>query len=185
MRLLAALVVGAALAACTQPAPPPSQPASSAPPAAPPEPTAASSSPIADPPAPGPTAPPATSAPPAPPGALFVYEEGGDRLAFLPPRTTRTTLKSGTVCDNDLPDHGNIWTPRDVENVFSHAEVKEALKAHQTYVAATAGSLRAPGHVGSIIWADTCRGCLAAPDGVKRLHDVLKGLMMNRRLLCK
>ncbi len=106
-------------------------------------------------------------------------------MTFIPPRTTRTALKSGPTCDNDLPDNGNIWSGRDVENTFGDQDVHAALKAHQTYVADTGGSLSAPGHLGSITWADTCRGCLAAPDGVKRLHDMLHGLMMNRRLLCK
>jgi hypothetical protein len=181
MRAAFAIFVVVMLSACGQPAPPPppSPPASSAPAASPPDAAVSSSEPVAV------ASSPVSSAAPTSPAPLFTYEEGGDRIAFLSPRTTRTTLKSGKSCDDDLPDNGNIWTGRDVENAFTHADVQTALKTHQTYVAAIAGSLQAPGHPGSITWANTCRGCLAAPDGVKRLQDLLKGLMMNRRLLCK
>lgn len=127
---------------------------------------------------------PGSSQPPAPGPVLFSYEEDGDRVELVSPRTTRTIRKSGKTCIDELPDNGNMYSGPEVERAFAHPDVQAALKAHQTYGAESNGKLVAPDKPGSITWATSCRGCLEPPAGVSALHGVLVVLMRNRRLLC-
>lgn len=115
---------------------------------------------------------------------IFIYEEGGDRVEFLPPSTTRITRKSGQQCVNDLPENGNMYSGTDVTRAFDAAGGTGLFANHSTYSGDVAATLVAPGQPGSVTWVTSCRGCLEEPQAVKGLRTVLTVVMRNRRLLC-
>jgi hypothetical protein len=120
--------------------------------------------------------------------ALFVYEEGGgDTISFFPPSTVRiihaATADAGVhACQYDLPDNGNMYSGADVENAFKSAVVQSEMRAHHVYVA-PAGKLTAGSD--EITWMPICRGaCASEPAPVAQLHQTLRTVMLNARLVC-
>ena len=132
----------------------------------------------------GPTPPPEPPASAQAPALLISYEEGGDRVEFIAPATTRITREGGATCENELPEGGNMYSGREVEDAFSHADVQRALLGDATYAGEVDAVLKAPSRPGSITWRSTCTSCAAAPPGVSRLYTVMEVVMRNRRLLC-
>jgi len=119
--------------------------------------------------------------------ALFVYEEGADTISFFPPRTVRivhgATADAGVhACQYDLPDNGNMYSGADVENAFRNAIVQSEMRAHHIYVA-PAGKVTSGSD--EIAWMPVCRGaCAAEPAPVAQLHQTLRTVMLNARLVC-
>jgi hypothetical protein len=119
--------------------------------------------------------------------ALFVYEEGADTVSFFPPRTVRivhgATADAGVhACQYDLPDNGNMYSGADVENAFKNAVVQSEMHAHHVYVA-PAGKITSG--TDEITWMPVCRGaCASEPAPVAQLHQTLRTVMLNARLVC-
>jgi hypothetical protein len=126
---------------------------------------------------------------------LFTYVEGGDELAFWPPTTLRL-LRTGSAprtCMSQLSTgKDNMWTGPDVESAFADADVRTALARGTTQSflpelddggVMTESLLRTTGP--SLEWKlKPCHWCVAPPAGITRLHQVMAGVMLNRRLLC-
>jgi hypothetical protein len=118
---------------------------------------------------------------------LFVYEEGADTISFFPPRTVRiihgATADAGVhACQYDLPDNGNMYSGADVENAFKNAVVQSEMHAHHVYVA-PAGKVTAG--TDEVTWTPACRGlCATEPAPVAQLHQTLRTVMLNARLVC-
>ncbi|MCA9622886.1 MAG: hypothetical protein KC731_27900 [Myxococcales bacterium] len=144
----------------------------------------ASASTTARPPAATPSTPRAHPAGSELGAASFSYVEGGDTLRFITPATVDLQRADGSGCTGELPDEGNMYSGREVDDAFHHPDVQQALQAHQTYPDELGGTLHSPGHPGSITWATSCRGCLDPPKGVTALRRVLEVVMRNRRLVC-
>lgn len=121
------------------------------------------------------------------PASLFVYEEGADTITFFPPRTVRiihgATADAGThACQYDLPENGNMYSGADVENAFKNAVVQSEMRAHHVYVA-PAGKVTSG--TDEISWMPVCRGaCATEPAPVSQLHQTLRTVMLNARLVC-
>jgi hypothetical protein len=119
--------------------------------------------------------------------ALFFYDEGVDTISFFPPRTVRiihgTTADAGAhACQYDLPDNGNMLSGADVEHAFRDSTVQSEMRAHHAYVGAE-GKLTSGTDV--ITWAPICRGaCASEPTPVAQLHQSLRTVMLNARLVC-
>lgn len=135
----------------------------------------------------------AVAVPSTPP--LFTYVDGGDELAFWPPTTLRLvrTGSAPRTCMSQLSTgNDNMWTGPDVEGAFADADVRAALARGTTQSflpevddagSLTESLLRTTGP--SLEWKlMPCHWCVAPPPGITRLHRVLAGVMMNRRLLC-
>ena len=105
-------------------------------------------------------------------------------MDFIRPRTTRIATKSGKTCENDLPDVGNMYSGKEVEDAFMHADVQKALGSHATFGGTLDAVLKAPNRPGSVTWSTTCTTCTDAPDGLADFYKVMEVVMRNRRLLC-
>ncbi len=192
VRPLPLVITLAALLACNPPPPAPSAGpvASVGPdPATPMASTASgpalSSAPIASSP-PASSAAPGSAASTRKPTTTFIYEQDGDTLSFFRPRTLRLVRHAdgGTrVCQTELSQsQDNMWTADNLEAALRDPDVVSALAAHASNTALDAGRLSAGR--GSITWQSRCTGCTPEKPGVERLHQMLRGVMMNRRLLC-
>jgi hypothetical protein len=122
---------------------------------------------------------------------LFTYVEGIDELSFWPPTTLRLVRSSRTCMSQLSTGHDNMWTGPDVEAAYADADVQAALApgARHSFIpeddhdVITEGLLR----IGTttLDWKEEpCHFCVATPAGIQRLHHLLVGVMMNRRLLC-
>jgi hypothetical protein len=92
------------------------------------------------------------------------------------------------VCRSELSGdkHGNMYGGAEVETAFRDRDVQTALSgAHKIpYSSAYAGKLGAGYGPDPLVWEVSCAKCLGDTGGLKRLHDVLRVVMLNRRLLC-
>jgi len=119
--------------------------------------------------------------------ALFVYEEGADTISFFPPRTVRiihgATADAGVhACQYDLPDNGNMYSGADIENAFKNAVVQSEMRVHHVYVAPAGKVTAGPDEIN---WMPICRGaCASEPAPVAQLHQTLRTVMLNARLVC-
>lgn len=126
------------------------------------------------------------------PAPLFWYREDGDTLAFWSPDVVvLTRLGDGGAprrCRNTLPGdvRGNMYSGREVEAAFRDPEVQKIFAGpHGTpYSAESAGTLGAGYGGDPITWLTACDKCLADTGGLLRLHEVLRVVMRNQRLLC-
>ena len=121
------------------------------------------------------------------PSALFVYEQDGDTITFFSPRTVRiihaaTSSSPANACQYDLPENGNMLSGGDVERAFKDPVVQSELHAHHAY-SSTDGKLT----VGTdgLQWSLICRGaCVTEPVHLQQLHQSLRTVMLNARLVC-
>lgn len=119
---------------------------------------------------------------------LFVYEEGGDTVSFFSPRTVRIVHAArGDAgvhsCQYDLPDNGNMYSGPEVERAFRDPVVQAELRAHHAYLSPDGGSVTAGSD--RVQWLSACYyGCTAEPAAMKQLHQVLRVVMVNARLVC-
>ncbi len=133
-----------------------------------------------------------TFAPSAPAGTgkpvpLFEMNEGGDQLSFFAPETTRLVRPnpggSPKVCQSDLPRNGNMWSGVDVTSAFAKPDVSAAFARGATY--STSGALATFVAGGKTVTFDpTCKTCAAPGTDVEAFEKLMRGVLMNRRLLC-
>ncbi len=137
--------------------------------------------------------PPASAAAPGsapdfpdlPSGALFVYREGTDAVAFTPPSKV-TRLGAAKACSYELSDRGNMYSGREVQAAWEAAEVQRALAASTVFLAAEAApGSKACGAPGCVAWTADCGGlCPAMTRDVAHLQRVLGVLLANARGVC-
>lgn len=130
----------------------------------------------------------ATSDVVAAPAPAFEMIEGGDVLAFIPPETVRLerAQPSGPpkVCQTDLPRNGNMWSGADVAGAFGRPDVQKAIAGNMIYK--SSAPTQATFRVGpNRLWlSPTCTTCAAPPTDVERFETMMRGVLMNRRLMC-
>jgi hypothetical protein len=122
---------------------------------------------------------------------MLVYEEGADTVSFFGPKTVRIVhgaRPDGGVhsCQYDLPENGNMYSGRDVESAFRDPVVQAELHARHSYASPDTGNVR-DGVTGAdrAQWVSSCAsGCATEPPAMKQLHQILRVVMVNARLVC-
>lgn len=118
----------------------------------------------------------------------FEMVEGGDSLQFFPPETVRLERPqpggAPKVCKNDLPRNGNMWTGREVASGFANPEVQKAIAGNLIYK--TSAPTQVTFRVGTNrLWlSPTCTTCAPPPKDVEAFESMMRGVLMNRRLMC-
>lgn len=118
----------------------------------------------------------------------FEMVEGGDSLQFFPPETVRLERpqpgSAPKVCQTDLPRNGNMWSGRDVANGFANPEVQKAITGNVIYK--SSASTQVTFRIGTNrLWlVPTCTTCAPPPKDVEAFESMMRGVLMNRRLLC-
>ncbi len=122
------------------------------------------------------------------PAPAFEMVEGGDSLQFFPPETVRLERPQPggppKVCQTDLPRNGNMWSGADVTGAFARADVQKAIAGNLIYK--SSASTQATFRIGTNrMWlSPTCTTCAPPPKDVEAFESMMRGVLMNRRLLC-
>lgn len=117
---------------------------------------------------------------------LFSFEEDGDTISFWSPKTVRIVRRSdggAKVCQNELPDKGNMWSGSDVEQAFRNPDVQSSLRATKAPYSTEHAARLTVGDA-AVTWVTACNKCLEQSAGIKHLYTVLHTVMRNQRLLC-
>lgn len=121
------------------------------------------------------------------PTPLFEMNEGGDQLSFFAPETTRLLRPnpggSPKVCQSDLPRNGNMWSGVDVTNAFAKPDVGAAFARSATFSTSGAPATFVSGGK-TVTFDPTCKTCSAPGTDVAAFESMMRGVLMNRRLLC-
>ena len=86
------------------------------------------------------------------------------------------------MCQTELPDKGDVWTGRDVEQAFRSPEVQKSLTANDAACTADAPA-KLTARDKTLRWVGEYDKCLAQSEGIDHLYDVLRTVMSN--LICQ
>ena len=122
------------------------------------------------------------------PAPLFWYQEDGDSVAFWSPNVVVLTRRGDggapKVCRSELGERGNMYSGPEVENAFKNPDVQKALAGNVRFTSGATGKLGAGSSGNALEWVTACATCAGDTGGVAQAHQVMRTLMLNRRLLC-